>query len=56
MDKIALGECRNLLRLIQCEAVTDTSDQNLYDILIRSKEKKTVLSTWLIQNLFSPSG
>jgi len=56
MDKSAnLSDCRQLLRRINCEAVIDTSDQNLYDILIRSEEKKTALLSWLLQNLFIPS-
>lgn len=50
----ALKDCRRTLRSINCEAVTDTNDANLYDMLFQSEEKKKILLSWLIQRLYSP--
>lgn len=50
----ALKDCRRTLRSINCEAVTDTNDVNLYDMLFQSEEKKKILLSWLIQRLYTP--
>lgn len=49
----ALKECKHLLRLINCEAIVDTKDQTLYDMLFKSENKKQMLLSWLIQQLYS---
>lgn len=50
-----LRNCKTLLRLVNCEAVIDTKDETLFDILFKSHAKKKMLLSWLIQQLY-PAG
>ncbi len=49
----AVKECKKLLRLINCEAIVDTKEQTLCDVLFQSEAKKKMLLSWLIQQIYS---
>lgn len=53
-DKVkTLNECKNLIRLINCEAVIDTKPETLFEMFFKSEVKKKMLLSWLIQQLYS---